>query len=523
MELTDFPTIRELLALPVFAGSKVLGGEESLDRPVGGVSLTDIPDYYNWVYPHELLVSTCYAIRNDSAAIASLIPTLAQKGLSGACIKASRFLGAMPEVMVAAADRLSFPLIELPADVRFADITKAIFDERLRRQTSLLRSSLSVNQMLIQTITTGASLEQIVQMVCEITGGTVLLVDSVNRRQACSLSPGDARFRNLDGDALRQAILAEADVYEMELDGHSFGALYLCQASGRPPAGSEMLSQILQAIPLEISREHSVREREEARFLEFFLHLVSDRIIDAAWEQNRADAFGLHLAGQHTLLRLHIEPAADMGRYAVIFQRTAFFQTLRQALEALPASLHIMSQGGDDLILLTAAEPEEPLTLEGLSNLFEQLGRDYPALVLSGGCSRSHAGISGLSQCSWEAQLSLNTARSKSGSCFLRFDQLGILRLLYANDPHQEIKTFIRDVLKKLALPETPHREELLETLACYFRCLGNQRRMAQELYVHYNTVSYRLKSIQSLLEADLSDPGTRLQLELALYLQSSI
>ena len=170
MNYPDYPTLKELLELPVFSGSRLLCGELSLDRPVAGVSLSDIPDYYNWIYPHELLVSTCYAIHDDPAAISCFIQTLDDHGMSGACIKPSRFLGEMPEAMLAAARRLEFPLIELPDQIRFADITKAVSDERLRRQTALLRSSLSVNQMLIQTITAGASLEQIADMVGEITG-----------------------------------------------------------------------------------------------------------------------------------------------------------------------------------------------------------------------------------------------------------------------------------------------------------------------------------------------------------------
>ena len=45
------------------------------------------------------------------------------------------------------------------------------------------------------------------------------------------------------------------------------------------------------------------------------------------------------------------------------------------------------------------------------------------------------------------------------------------------------------------------------------------QRRMARELHLHYNTVSYRLQQLWLLLEADPVDPMKRLALETALYL----
>jgi purine catabolism regulator len=522
MNYPDYPTLKELLELPVFSGSRLLCGELSLDRPVAGVSLSDIPDYYNWIYPHELLVSTCYAIHDDPAAISCFIQTLDDHGMSGACIKPSRFLGEMPEAMLAAARQLEFPLIELPDQIRFADITKAVSDERLRRQTALLRSSLSVNQMLIQTITAGASLEQIADMVGEITGGSVLLVDSLNRRQAHSVCQRDAaRFSGLDNSALNQAILQEADGYEMQVDGHSFGALYLCRADRKPALSEEVLSQILQAIPLEISREHSVRERESRSFSEFFHHLISDRIMDDQWEQSRARTFSLNLSQPHTLLNFRVQMRENAGRYAAIFQRTAFFQALRQQFDSLGLDAHIMSQNGLDLILLEARAGCPPLesSLPHLPSIFRTLQADYPALTVIGGGSRSHAGIPGLSLCRWEAQLALKAAEGRGENCFLRFDQLGILRLLYSGDPHREVGLFVQETLKGLLAPETAHSGELLETLDCYFRNLGNQRRMAQELYVHYNTVAYRLKSIQEITHADLSNPVERMQLELALYL----
>ena len=521
VEPYDYPTVRELLALPAFSGSRVLAGERGLDRPVAGVSLTDLPDYHSWVYPDELLVSTCYAIHQDAAALAEFIPTLSRKGLAGACIKTARFLGVMPPAMLAAAETLSFPLIELPADVRFSTITKAVADERLGRQTALLRSSLTVNQMLVQTITSGASLEEIAQMAGEITGGTVLLVDSLNCRQVLYLSPADAQaLAGLGPQAVEQVILARAEVHEMVVEEQVFGALYLCPAGDQRPLSPELLSQILQTIPLEISRERSIRERERKNFSEFFHHLVSDHILDDAWEQARADTFHLDLSGPHALLALHMEWSHQ--KHQAVFQRTAFFRSLYQELDQLGAAVHTMDQEDGLFLLLSRKDPETPLegVLEGLPGAAQRLSAAYPALELSGGYSRSHSGIPGLSLCSWEARLAQKAARNRGTGGLVPFERLGVLRLLYSGDPHREIGKFIQETLQSLAHPSTPHQAELLETLECYFRCLGNQRRMAQALFIHYNTAAYRLRRIQELTQMDLNDPSDRIQLELALYLQ---
>ncbi len=516
----NYPTLRELLGHHVFTGSHVLGGENALDTPVAAVNLTDTPDYWDWVSPRELLITTCFAIRDDRTAQSVFIERLSELGLAGVCIKPSRFLGGMPECMVAAARERAFPLIELPPQVRFADITKAVSDELLRRKTAMLHNSISVNQMLLQTITAGATLRDLARSVREITGGSVLLVDSINGRQAYSLSEADAvRLSALDRDAICRTLSEEADAYEMRLDGHLFGTVCLCREEGWPPLHRDILSQLLQTIPLEISREHSVRKIESRSFTEFFQHLTSDRILDDSWEQTRANAFGLDLSAGHVLLELDLR---DPGRYAGTFQRTAFFHALCQSLDRTGVDSHVMDQPGGCLILLSAKEDPEELkrALERLPSILESLRAAYPALEPTGGCSRSHAGIPGLSLCRWEAQLALRAARASGGGSFFPFERLGILRLLYAGDPQRETERFIAETLGELASSQLPHERELLETLDCYFRNLGNQRRMAQELYVHYNTVAYRLRSIQEITGLNLGDPAQRMQLELALYLR---
>ena len=114
VEYANYPTLGELLRQDIFSNSQVLSGEAALDIPVAGVNLTDTPDYYDWVSPHELLVTNCYAICGDAPALSAFIGHLAEKGLAGVCIKPSRFLGTIPEYMISAAREQEFPLIALP-------------------------------------------------------------------------------------------------------------------------------------------------------------------------------------------------------------------------------------------------------------------------------------------------------------------------------------------------------------------------------------------------------------------------
>ena len=147
-----YPSVEELLALEPFEGSIVVAGKRGLKRIVTGVNLSDTPNYYNWLSPKEMIATTCYAIHDNPEAIEAFVPTVNAKKLSGIFLKPKQFLGSMPKVMVEQAETLGIPLVELPDSVRLSSIVKAVFDEITRRETLVLKQSMHVNRMLIQTI-----------------------------------------------------------------------------------------------------------------------------------------------------------------------------------------------------------------------------------------------------------------------------------------------------------------------------------------------------------------------------------
>ena len=132
---SDYPTLGEVLRLPAFAGCIVCGGAAGLDRQVSGVNLTDTPDYARWLAQGELLITTGFAIADDPQAVDALLPTAREKGLSGVGIKPGRYLPKpLSAELTEAADRLELPLLQLPDDVRFAELADTVSREIARRR-----------------------------------------------------------------------------------------------------------------------------------------------------------------------------------------------------------------------------------------------------------------------------------------------------------------------------------------------------------------------------------------------------
>jgi len=119
-----------------------------------------------------------------------------------------------------------------------------------------------------------------------------------------------------------------------------------------------------------------------------------------------------------------------------------------------------------------------------------------------------------------EAQFVANLASSALSDPavpVLRFESLGIYRMLSSVTDPAGIEEFMNEQLGPLIEYDRQHNSSLLLTLARYFDSGGNYDEAAAMLSVHRNTLKYRVKRIGELLGRDPQDGEARLDLHLAI------
>jgi purine catabolism regulator len=94
-----------------------------------------------------------------------------------------------------------------------------------------------------------------------------------------------------------------------------------------------------------------------------------------------------------------------------------------------------------------------------------------------------------------------------------------ILPLLEALRTEPEKARYYRELLGPLQRYDREHHGDLVKTLNAYLRHGGNATRTANALYLHRNSLRYRLARIQALTGLDPDDPDMRLALQVALVL----
>jgi PucR family transcriptional regulator, purine catabolism regulatory protein len=126
--------------------------------------------------------------------------------------------------------------------------------------------------------------------------------------------------------------------------------------------------------------------------------------------------------------------------------------------------------------------------------------------------------MEGLGQSLEEAKLAAVGSRYLRGGTPTHYEELGADRLLLLlhRDAPDELQSFVQATLGPLLEHDRRSSVKLAPTIEAYVRHGGRLRETASALYVHRNTLAYRLERASDLLGLDLRDPHRRLAVELA-------
>ena len=96
------------------------------------------------------------------------------------------------------------------------------------------------------------------------------------------------------------------------------------------------------------------------------------------------------------------------------------------------------------------------------------------------------------------------------------FDKMGLYRLLYMVDDPLLLKSLSDHLLQPLLEYDAQHGGGYLETLESYLKNSGSIKAMADELFIHRNTILYRMTNIKKLLGSTLEDSRDRMMFAIA-------
>ncbi|MGB7117900.1 MAG: helix-turn-helix domain-containing protein, partial [Anaerolineales bacterium] len=262
---------------------------------------------------------------------------------------------------------------------------------------------------------------------------------------------------------------------------------------------------------IEMSRKKAIRETEKRLKGDLLAALLQETLSprDAElWVQT----MGLDVEQAHIALRFIWDGENPPSRRRL--ETIVNGEVTRKKLKV------ILNPLGLEVICFCQVPPQvsraEPALSLGMA-VIEQAKTEYPDTPVRCGVGTTALELSEWRDSFRQAGQALAMARRFSGRKPLYFPDLSVYRLLLQIEHNPELITFQEETLGPLSSHE--NCAEMTHTLEAYFEHNGNISRTAEALFIHRNTLIYRMERIISIINLDLDNPENRLAVQLALHI----
>lgn len=555
-------TVREALKLGGLKRSTVVAGESGLDRIIKCVDILEVPDPRGWLRPNELLVTTGYAMKDDPDAQVRLMGEMARVGTAALAMKSGRFMGCLPPSMCALANEMSIPLINVPNDVPFVDITHPVMTAILNVQSGRLEYSERVHQQLTKVALEADNLRAVAETLSALLDRKVIICDvdftvlaqagkevasetpdfrAAGRRRATLCAPGktDGSSEGQSGPnepielvsfhrGVRRTYLASPVLVR----GRSYGWILVETQTCLDELDLIAIEHAVTVTALQMVKEEAVAEAERGLRRDLLEDLLTGVFRHRELVLSRAGFVGISFDAPQVVIKADLDDFADFilnrsgldeegagevkrGLYRIVNSRLLAANPGAVAIDRSDSvvALYPVARMAKDPGTWSAIRQELLRTTEAIQ---KTVAADLRGVSVSIGISSPARDPMDLARKYEEAREALRLGRKVRGRGAVTFwEELEVYQLL--DRLGQDLDQFYRSVIGRLDLPEVKNRDELLRTLHVYLESQGNAVAAAERLHIHRNTLRYRLKRIQELIGRDLEDPHERFSIWLAL------
>lgn len=478
-------SVKEILRLPIMKDAKVVSGLEGLDRIVRSIDSMEIPEIKPWLREEEILLTTTYSIRNEPKLLTKLVEDLAQAGAAALVLKPGRFIQQIPEEMIDLSNRYKLPVIAIPVDTPFIDITRSVMEVVLNWQMVLLSRAEEIGTKLTNMVLENKGIQALAENVSELLDVAISILDSngtVIVQAPKNTIPKSTR-------CLKWDIMVNNQVAgKFIVDKESLDAMeQVC------------VDQARVVFSLELMRMKTAEQTEVRLRGNFIDELLSelppselevqkkgrqlDIDPDKLWEIGIIEGINHDLDGP------------------ILSELKALVMSEGQSKKLKP---HLERRGTQILLLLPSKDGEDTSWLDILKLWIDQ--------SLGDAKTRIHIGMG--NKCFlWnvyksylEARKALEiTLKTYAQSCLVPYEKIEVYEILADSVKNKELSDLFQRKLGKILRYDLETGSELLKTLYIYLELGRNMQETAKQLYIHRNSVKYRLERIEEIAELDLS------------------
>ncbi|WP_288313512.1 PucR family transcriptional regulator [uncultured Selenomonas sp.] len=464
---------KDLKSLPSLSKLRYLTGTRGLENPIRWIYTPEDDDFTDWVHGGELLIVSGAASHRPAFNLSRVLREAVRLNLAGAILLfGEHYIEEIPRSIIDAAARKEFPLMTIPWDTPLVDIEESIaraivLSDHAPQQENLLELALAGRVSAQEFAARAASAGYPVrapQVLCAFS----FLPENAGGRAVEQLTQETA-----------QALTAALSACALPcLSCSSLNQIYLLFAAAETATGAAGMAK-----------------KEAAGMTE-----------NAGATQQAVGASAASMARQS---------AEDAAEKAGTAQHAA--APAQRAVSASPAGAR---QQAAETPRPGGAMPADAVEEAVLAELYSLAHARIKREECCAGATLAPA-LGDIIILYHEARTALDIARGQHlHTAPYVYEHGGLAELIVGSSMTEHFRSFASTLLAPLLAQDARSHGRLMETLAAFVAANGNALHAAERLYIHRNTLKYRLRQIEKALGGSLDDPDLRLKLQLALYIR---
>ncbi|MDT8860884.1 PucR family transcriptional regulator [Alkalihalobacillus sp. MEB130] len=542
----------DILDLPTFKEATVVAGKQGLTKNVQSVNLMDAPDIIDYLNDEQLLLTTAYSIKNNPNALTELVSQMAKQGCAGLGLKTKRFIEEIPAEVIEQANALDFPIIEIPLNYSLGDMLNEALGCILKERTHELNYALNIHREFTDIVVSGGGFSNIIESLATILNLPVILLNYRLDIMAYSHDIDKDVFfdiywyihekihhENLDTYKVltlpredQNNEFTEVSIYPINTTNQQKGYIIIFGTTlSNESSFTLAVEQAANVISFEFMKLHALEQHSRRLKNEFFADLVEGAIPNEDEIVNRGKAYQLNKSLQYICITCKMDDPSDLYQDShplqtekeISLRRDRIYEFLESILTKKFENGIVFTKGDLFTTLLGFEfynDDVEKNLLDTISDLQSDL---YQAIdsSMSFGISNYTESITDIPTAFQEAVDALRAGYRENKKRFIKTYRIKELAEIFKTIPSQKLKEFYRSTLRELAYPKDKEKEDLVQTLSVFLNHNCQISETAKIMFIHRNTVIYRIKKCEEILGIELKGSDETLTLRIALFIRS--
>lgn len=538
-------TLEEVLQVPRFSDLHILS-THTKQHEIVSVEITETPDVANYIPEQTFILTTAMAFKNNQSDLKQMIRSLKEKNSAGLGIKVGRFLGEIEAEIIAYGTELDLPIVEVPSTQPLGQLLHKMLSYLWDSKTEQLTYALDIQKRFTNLLIHDVDSERFITDLGKIINAPTILLNPWKEVLAYSthFSKGassvehyihqinDNHFRRIDRGKTSFLIqnpenkMIQIAGFPIKIDTYFPYYLFVLNPEQIPfPTSEFAIDQAVLVLTFMLFKNQKIQESVDMLKNDYLNQLITSQNFEKNEGRNWLDlgqSFGIvdsHFYQLNIATCFVQQKDATKLRYQAEESQLALAWLQEKLPERVKNVLIFPIKGSNDIALLFQ-EPEASLE-QIFQNLSTELAQVLP-IQLHFTLGNAYEALEEVASSYVEAKISMEELKQLEEPPIFQYYHAKGLFALFEQTNTEDIRYFCTKTLKELAYPTEPSLIELRKTLKYYLDFNCEISKTASVLYLHRNTIKYRINQCEELLESTIQNPQTSLNLRMAIELSEA-